>query len=196
MPKYYDITSPATFGGLGTKIGMIFMLVLLMTLALVIYTVQSLGKNLVINQSLENMQEKGNRMVNNLDDVTEQMQVLTSSVAGGALPFIERSKIDKGASLNQYIYQVYHRFDDEKIMALVSILKHRLLKPQLKLGYTGIDPNPLKTTNATQTKKSPLVITSTVSFGMYRQRHCFSRWVIKIAFGQNPILSRPIKPRW
>lgn len=144
MPKYYDITSPATFGGLGTKIGMIFMLVLLMTLALVIYTVQSLGKNLVINQSLENMQEKGNRMVNNLDDVTEQMQVLTSSVAGGALPFIERSKIDKGASLNQYIYQVYHRFDDEKINGFGIYPEASAFKTPVKVGLYWYRPKPLE----------------------------------------------------
>lgn len=57
MPKYYyDADSSATFGGLGTKIGASFMVMLLLTLGLVIYTIQNLGKTLVIEQSLENMQ--------------------------------------------------------------------------------------------------------------------------------------------
>lgn len=140
MPKYYyDADSSATFGGLGTKIGASFMVMLLLTLGLVIYTIQNLGKTLVIEQSLENMQEKGNRVVNNLDAITDQVAAITTSVAGGSVGAIAASHSDNGKALNQYISDVYGRLDDKKINGFGIYPDYRSVKPLIAqfntLGY-------------------------------------------------------------
>lgn len=140
MPKYYyDADSSATFGGLGTKIGASFMVMLLLTLGLVIYTIQNLGKTLVIEQSLENMQEKGNRVVNNLDAITDQVAAITTSVAGGSVGAIAASHSDNGKALNQYISDVYGRLDDKKINGFGIYPDYRSAKPLIAqfntLGY-------------------------------------------------------------
>lgn len=151
MPNtYFETTSPAPLGGLGTKIGIVFITVLLVTSSLVIYTIQTLGKNLVINQSLENMREKGNRMVNNLDDVTEQIEVLTTTVASGAVPFIQHNANaqkpapDNGQSLNDYIYQIYNRLEDKKINGFGIYPEKEAFKTPIDMGLYWYRPQPDK----------------------------------------------------
>lgn len=145
MPKYlYNTSSHTPFGGLGIKIGVILFGVLLVTLGLVIFTIQTFGKNLVISQSLNNMQEKGNRMVNNLEGITEQIEILTNGIAGGALPLIEQSQQDNGNALNAYIHELFVHLNDKKINGFGIYPDNHGFKTPIDIGLYWYRPEPTK----------------------------------------------------